>query len=105
LSAAGPRGEASWAALGGKPYAHTASGWQEIDLPGYEDKVAAIAGPTAADCRYLISGEEVLCCDAAGGWRPLPLPEGGAPPVDLCLPHAAELLCLDGAGVVWRLDS
>jgi hypothetical protein len=116
LAPAGPRGEATWAALGGKLYAHTASGWQEVDMPGHawsrpaasparEDEVTAITGLTPDGSRYLISGAEMLCCDAAGGWRCLPLPEGGAPPVDLCLPHAAELLCLDAAGVIWRLDS
>jgi hypothetical protein len=105
LAGAGSRGEASWAALGGKPYAHTTSGWREIELPGHEDKVTSVVGPTLAGSHYLINGEEVLRCDEAGGWRSLPLPEGAAPPLDLCLSPACEVLCLDGAGVIWRLES
>lgn len=105
LAAAGKRGEESWAALGGRLYAHTAAGWRLIEHAAGEDKVAGITAATAAGIRYLISDSEVLRCDEAGGWRSLPLPEGGAAPVDLCLSPSGILLCLDAAGVVWRLPA
>jgi hypothetical protein len=105
LAAAGARGAASWAALGGKLHAHTDSGWQEVGIPDYRDEVTCVTGPTGDRSRFLICGLEVLCSDGANGWRSLPLPEDGARPVDLCLLPSSGLLCLDAAGVVWQLVS
>jgi len=88
-----PRGEASWAALGGKPYAHTASGWQEVDLPDHEDKVAAIAAPRRPIVGILISGEEVRAVTqpAAGD----PSAAGRRAPLWIVPAACSELLCLD----------
>jgi hypothetical protein len=105
LAAAGPRGEASWAALGGVLYVLTESGWQVIEMPGHDERVSAITGPTPAGTRYLINGQEILCGEGDGNWQSLTLPEGAALPVDLCLSTALELLCLDAAGLIWRLES
>jgi hypothetical protein len=103
LAAAGVLAEGSWAALGGKPYAHTATGWREIQTPGHEGGVAVITSVTAAGSRYLICDSEVLCCDEDCRWRLIPLPEGSPAPVDLCLLPTGELLCLDAIAGVWRL--
>jgi hypothetical protein len=105
LAAAGKRGEASWTALGGRLYAHGATGWRQVDHEVGEGNVAVITAATPAGSRYLISASEVLRCDEAGGWRSLPLPEDGAAPVDLCLAPSGILLCLDAAGVVWRMPA
>jgi hypothetical protein len=111
LAAAGARGEESWAALGGKPYAHTSrspissgTGWQQVDIAGCEGGVAAITDVTPAGSRYLICASQVLCHDESGEWRTLPMPEDGASPVDICLLPSGEVLCLDAAGAVWRLE-
>jgi hypothetical protein len=105
LAAAGERGERSWAALGGQVYAHTEAGWRRAEIAGHEGDVAGITAVSPTGSRYLIRGSTVLCHDATGKWRSLPLPQRSAAPFDLCLLPSGVLVCLDGAGTVWRLDS
>jgi hypothetical protein len=103
LCAGGRLAEMSWAALGGRAYSHTQNGWQEVEITGSDGGVAAITGLSSRGARYLLRGDQVLCRDQSGDWQSLPLPADAATPVDLCLVPSTALLCLDAAGVVWRL--
>jgi hypothetical protein len=95
----------SWAALGGKAYVHTSSGWQDVEIPAHENRVSAFGGLSSVGEFFLLSGSEVVCRTTAAEWQSLPLPEGSSTPIDLCISSSGVPLCLDAAGAVWRLSA
>jgi hypothetical protein len=104
LAVSGPRGEQTWAAVGGRVWERDTGEWQEAEVTADGQLVVAVAGgPGSGGPRYVIAGAQVLFQDGEGGWVPRPLPDSAAAPVDVSVTCKANVLCLDAAGVVWQL--